>query len=55
MRRGSLDRPPAVGAAMTPFPHFVDIMDPVSKIEELMSSHRIRHVPVQQEGRVVGL
>lgn len=55
MRRGSLDRPPAVGAAMTPFPHFVDIMDPVSKIEKLMSSHRIRHIPVQQEGRVVGI
>jgi CBS domain-containing protein len=40
---------------MTPFPHFVDVMDPVSKIEELMRRHRIRHVPVQQEGRVVGI
>lgn len=46
---------PYVGSVMTPFPHFVDSDDPVSEIERLMAEHHIRHVPVQQDGRVVGI
>ena len=46
---------PYVGSVMTPFPHFVDTDDPVTEVERLMSEHGIRHIPVQQDGRVVGI
>ncbi len=46
---------PLVGAVMTPFPYFVDADDTVEKVESLMAEHAIRHVPVQQDGRVVGI
>ncbi len=48
-------RMPPVGAAMTPFPHFVEAGDSVEKIEELMDRHEIRHVPVQEGGHVIGI
>jgi acetoin utilization protein AcuB len=46
---------PPVAAAMTPFPYHVQADDPISVIERLMEEHRIRHVPVQDGGRVVGI
>jgi acetoin utilization protein AcuB len=46
---------PHVGAVMTPFPHFVDTDAGVVEVERLMNEHHIRHIPVQQEGRVVGI
>ena len=49
------DRMPTIGAAMTPFPRFVTGDTPISEVEELMASLGIRHVPVQEEGRVVGV
>jgi acetoin utilization protein AcuB len=49
------DRMPPVGAAMTPFPSSVHSDAPVTEVEALMASHRIRHVPVQVEGRIVGI
>jgi CBS domain-containing protein len=52
---GAHGRAPTVGSVMTPFPYFVDELDPVSKLEELMSAHGIRHVPVQRDGHVVGI
>jgi acetoin utilization protein AcuB len=46
---------PYVGSVMTPFPHFVDSDDRVAEVERLMAQHHIRHIPVQQDGRVVGI
>jgi acetoin utilization protein AcuB len=46
---------PNVGSVMTPFPHFVDTDVQIAEVERLMSVHNIRHVPVQQDGRVVGI
>jgi acetoin utilization protein AcuB len=40
---------------MTPFPYHVQADDPISEVERLMDEHRIRHVPVQDGGRVVGI
>lgn len=48
-------RIPYVGSVMTPFPYFVDSDDKVAEVERLMREHHIRHVPVQQDGRVVGI
>ena len=46
---------PIVGAVMTSFPYFVESEEPVSRIERLMDEHHIRHVPVQEKGRVIGV
>lgn len=50
-----LKRMPIVGAVMTSFPYFVEADDPVSKLEKLMDDHGIRHLPVQEKGKVVGV
>lgn len=49
------DKMPPVGAAMTPFPYFVEESDPVEDVSRLMAEHAIRHVPVLRDGRVVGI
>lgn len=49
------DRMPMVGMAMTPFPHFVAPETPVTELERLIREHAIRHIPVQDKGRVVGI
>ena len=46
---------PYVGSVMTPFPYFVDTDNEVGEVERLMGEHHIHHVPVQQNGRVVGI
>jgi acetoin utilization protein AcuB len=46
---------PPVSAAMTPFPYHVQVDAPIAEVERLMAEHRIRHVPVQDGGRVVGI
>lgn len=46
---------PPVSAAMTPFPYHVKADDPISEVERLMADHGIRHLPVEEEGRVVGI
>jgi acetoin utilization protein AcuB len=48
-------RMPAVGVAMTPFPHFVHSDDSAISVEMLMQEHGIRHIPVQEKGHVMGL
>lgn len=52
IRRG---RAPSVGAVMTPFPYFVGADDSVERAERLMREHAIRHLPVQEDGEVVGI
>jgi len=46
---------PYVGAVMTPFPFFVDTDSEVGEVKRLMAEHHIHHIPVQQDGRVVGI
>jgi acetoin utilization protein AcuB len=48
-------RVPIVGAVMTSFPYFVDVDDTAATLEQMMDEHEIRHLPVQQNGRVVGI
>lgn len=48
-------RIPYVGSVMTPFPYFVDTDDGIAEVERLMDEHHVRHIPVQQDGRVVGI
>ncbi len=46
---------PYVGSVMTPFPYFVDSDEGIFEVERLMREHQVRHIPVQQDGRVVGI
>jgi len=46
---------PIVGAVMTSFPYFVDSDDSVGRLEKMMDEHGIRHLPVQQKGKLVGI
>jgi CBS domain-containing protein len=49
------DHVPSIGAVMTAFPYFVDSKSPVSDAESQLSEHGIRHLPVLEEGKVVGI
>jgi acetoin utilization protein AcuB len=49
------DRMPAIKSVMTPFPYFVQIDDPVTRAEEIMREHGVRHVPVEENGSLVGI
>ena len=55
MHLADYERMPSVGAAMTPFPFAVGPDASVLEVERLMQAHRIRHVPVQDDGRVLGV
>lgn len=55
MDLGKLTRAPSVAVAMTPFPHSVSLDDSLDVAQEVMSSHGIRHVPVQENHRLVGI
>lgn len=46
---------PPVGSLMTPFPYFVEADEPLQRVELLMEEHNIRHIPVQENGIVVGI
>jgi CBS domain-containing protein len=50
-----LKKIPIVGAVMTSFPYSIDSAETVNNIEKMMDQHNIRHLPVQENGRVVGI
>jgi acetoin utilization protein AcuB len=55
MDLSQFNRMPPVSAAMTPFPHFVERNDSVARIEQIMSEHQIRHVPVKNGDEIIGI
>jgi acetoin utilization protein AcuB len=40
---------------MTPFPYSVDIGAPVQQAQEFMRTHKIRHLPVTENGTLIGV
>ena len=46
---------PTIKTAMTPFPHSVDIKAPIGEARSFMREHRIRHLPVTEEGALIGI
>lgn len=46
---------PQISKVMTPMPHTIGSRIPVNKALELMREHRIRHLPVQEAGKLVGV
>jgi CBS domain-containing protein len=50
-----MKRIPTVKTVMTPFPHSVDLRATVDHAREFMREHRIHHLPVTENGQLVGL
>ena len=48
-------RMPIVGAVMTSFPYFVETRESATQMERMMDAHGIRHLPVQENGAIVGI
>lgn len=46
---------PAIKDVMTPFPHFIEAEASVADARAMMQTHKIRHLPVKGEGRLLGL
>jgi acetoin utilization protein AcuB len=46
---------PSLTNAMTPFPYSVDIEAPVEEAVQFMREHRIRHLPVTENGELRGV
>ena len=55
MRKKQQRKMPVVGAVMTSFPYSVEADDTATKMERMMDQHNIRHLPVQQNGKVIGI
>lgn len=50
-----MKRIPPIKAVMTPFPFSVSPDEPVERAAEMMAAHQIRHLPVVDRGRPVGV
>ena len=46
---------PAVKKVMTPFPYAIDKQDSLDQAKEMMSVHRIHHLPVMDQGSPLGI
>lgn len=50
-----MKRIPLVKSVMTPFPHSIDVDDTVEKAATMMIDHGIRHLPVTDGGKPLGI
>jgi len=50
-----MSRRPTLAAEMTPFPHSVDIKAPIDEAQQFMREHKIRHLPVTEDGILIGV
>lgn len=46
---------PLVKSVMTPFPYSIDIEASVEQAVELMRRHKVRHLPVTEDGELKGM
>jgi len=46
---------PTIKSVMTAFPYWVDINESLASAEKLMEEHEISHLPVKQNGDLVGV
>ena len=50
-----MHKKPTLLAAMTPFPHAIDLHAPVQDAAAMMAHHEIRHLPVTDSNALVGI
>ena len=46
---------PTIGSVMTPLPRAIDVNTPLREARQMMRKRGIRHLPVEQDGELVGL
>lgn len=46
---------PAIKSVMTAFPYWINVDDSVEVAKKMMSEHDISHLPVKEQGRIVGV
>lgn len=51
----NLHHMPTIKVAMTPFPFFVEIEDSIATARTMMREHEIHHLPVTEDGALVGV
>ena len=50
-----LKKIPAVKEVMTPFPYSIDARESLDRAKEMMSEHKIHHLPVVDQGAPIGV
>lgn len=50
-----MKRMPTIKSVMTPFPYTIEIDDRIAAAQEMMTMHQIHHLPVSDDGRLVGV
>jgi acetoin utilization protein AcuB len=50
-----VNRIPLLKTVMTPFPWWVDIDEPLLVARDMMRKHKVRHLPVKENGRLVSV
>jgi CBS domain-containing protein len=55
MRPAKPDKIPSIKSVMTPFPWLVHIEDRLGRAAEMMAERNIRHLPVTEDGKLVGV
>ena len=50
-----MNRVPLLKTVMTPFPWWVGIDEPLLTAREMMRQHKVRHLPVKDDGRLVSV
>ncbi len=46
---------PQVKSVMTPFPHSIEIGETIGNAKQMMEEHGIRHLPVTQDHKLIGV
>ena len=46
---------PMIADVMTPFPHTIELDQSIGSAKNIMYSHSIRHLPVLENGKLVGI
>ena len=51
----AVKRMPSLAAVMTPFPHAIDSDGNLAQAREMMEEHDFSHLPVTEDGKLVGM
>jgi len=51
----AVKRMPSLAAVMTPFPHAIESTDSLAQAQKMMDEYDFRHLPVRQDGKLVGI
>jgi CBS domain-containing protein len=50
-----VSRIPLLKSVMTPFPWWVEVDDPLLAARDMMRKHKVRHLPVKDDGKLVSV